>query len=98
MVSFGRREAYSHSTVRKSKDARAAARKKLGSPGWIRLDGGFSVRSCTVIDLSDTGVKLSIDSPQTVSAQFSLLLSREGRGRMCRVKWRRGSQIGAMFV
>jgi hypothetical protein len=98
MVAFGRRDAYSFSTAQKSKDARVATRKKLGSTAWIRPDGGFSVRACTVIDLSDTGVKLSIDAPQTVSGQFSLLLSREGQGRKCRVKWRRGSQIGAMFV
>jgi hypothetical protein len=98
MVIFGRREAYSHSTPRKSKDSRAAQRKKLGTTAWIRPDGGFSVRACTVIDLSDTGVKISIDSPHTVSEHFSLLLSREGHGRKCRVKWRRGPQIGAKFV
>ena len=98
MVSFGRREAYSYSTPRKSKDPRAAHRKKLETTAWIRPDGGFSVRPCTVVDLSDTGVKISIDAPNTVSEHFSLLLSREGRGRKCRVKWRRGSQIGAMFV
>ena len=98
MVAFGRRDAYSFSTAQKSKDARVATRKKLGSTAWIRPDGGFSERACSVIDLSDTGVKLSIDALQTVSGQFSLLLSREGQGRKCRVKWRRGSQIGAMFV
>jgi hypothetical protein len=98
MVSFGRREAYSYSTPRKSKDPRAAQRKKLGTTAWIRPDGGFSVRPCTIVDLSDTGVKILIDSPHTVSEQFSLLLSREGHGRQCRVKWRRGSQIGAKFV
>ena len=98
MVTFGRREAYSYSTPRKSKDPRAAYRKKLGTSAWIRPDGGFSVRTCTIVDLSDTGVKISIDSPHTVSEQFSLLLSREGHGRKCRVKWRRGSQIGAKFI
>lgn len=98
MVTFGRREAYSYSTPRKSRDLRAAQRKKLGSKAWIRPDGGFSVQACTVMDLSDTGVRISVDAPQTVSEHFSLLLTREGRARKCRVKWRRGSNIGAMFV
>lgn len=98
MVTFGRREAYSFSAPRRSRDSRTAQRKKLGSTAWIRPDGGFSVRACTLVDLSDTGVKISIDSPHTVSEHFSLLLSREGHARKCRVKWRRGSQIGAMFV
>lgn len=96
MVSFGRREA--RSTPHRSKDPRAASRRKLGGTAWIRPDGGFSVRACTLVDLSDSGIKIVIDSPHTVSEQFSLLLTREGRARKCRVKWRRGSQIGAMFV
>ena len=98
MVTFGRREAYSFSTPHRSKDPRAAHRKKLGAKAWIRPDGGFSVQACTIVDLSDTGVKIAIDAPHTVSEHFSLLLTREGRARKCRVKWRRGAQIGAMFV
>jgi hypothetical protein len=98
MVTFGRRDAYSFSAAHKSKDTRTTPRKKLGSKAWIRPDGGFSVQACTIIDLSDTGVKITVDTPQTVAGSFSLLLTREGRARKCRVKWRRGSQIGAMFV
>lgn len=81
------------------KDARKARRKTLGSKAWIRLDGGFALRPCMVADLSDTGVQIVVDAPQSIPNQFRLLLSRDaGMGRNCRVKWRRGSQIGAEFL
>jgi hypothetical protein len=81
------------------KDLRKAARVKSGSTAWIRLDEGFAVRQCKVLDLSDTGVQITIDRPDTVAGTFRLLLSRSsGTGRRCRVKWRRGTRIGAQFL
>ena len=99
MATFGRDLAYQFSSTRKPKEARISRRKKLGSNAWIRLEGGFAVRPCVVADLSDTGVRIVIDAPETVAGIFSLLGSRDaGSGRRCRVKWRRGSQIGAEFL
>jgi hypothetical protein len=81
-----------------SKDRRRAFRKKSGSDAWIRLDG-FGVRPCTVADLSDTGVQISIDAAQTVPKTFTFLMSRHSRsGRLAHIKWRNGTQIGAEFV
>ena len=83
---------------RKSTDKRRASRRKVGAKAWIRLDEGFAVRPCQVVDLSDTGVQISLDGAQTVSGVFTLLMSRDaGVGRRARVKWRRGSEIGAEF-
>lgn len=80
------------------RDPRKADRRKLGSKAWIRLDGGFALRPCVLADLSDTGVQIVVDTPQTIPNQFRLLLSRDrGMGRSCRVKWRRGPQIGAEY-
>jgi hypothetical protein len=83
-----------------ARDARKAKRKKFGTRAWVRLEeGGFSVRPCTVVDMSDTGVRLEIDNPQLVTDPFVLVLSRTtGQSRRCRVKWRRGSHIGAQFI
>ena len=40
-----------------------------------------------------------VDAPRDVTDSFSLLLSRDAApGRLCRVKWRTGSEIGAEFV
>jgi hypothetical protein len=80
-----------------SKDQRRAARVRVGSDAWIR--GGFAVLPCKVIDLSDTGVQIRLSTPQVVPDTFTFLTSRSaGSGRSARVKWRRGTQIGAEFL
>jgi hypothetical protein len=81
------------------RDKRKASRKKYGTNAWIRLDGGFAVRSCKVLDMSDSGVQIEIDDAKSVSNEFSFLTSRTaGTGRRARIKWRRGAQIGAQFL
>ena len=79
------------------KDLGGAPRE--GTKVWIRLDDGFSVRACRLIDLSSSGVRLLVDAPHDVADRFSLPLSRDAApGRRCRIKWRSGSEIGAEFV
>jgi hypothetical protein len=81
------------------KDDRSEASEKQGTQAWIRFDSGFSVRPCVVADLSGTGARLLVEEPHTVASQFSLLFKRDANpGRRCRVKWRRGREIGAEFV
>ena len=81
------------------KDLRKAAREEMGTKVWIRFDDGFSVRACRLIDLSSSGFRLLVDAPHDVAGHFSLLLTRHAApGRRCRVKWRRGREIGAEFV
>ena len=71
----------------------------MGAPAWIRPDQGFSVRKCIISDISATGVRLYIDEQHTTMKKFSLLMSRNAAsGCPCRVKWRRGTQIGAEFL
>ena len=81
------------------KDLRSAPREAKGTKVWIRFDDGFSVRACRLIDLSNTGIRIMVDAPRDVADRFSLLLSRsDAPGRRCRVKWRKGPEIGAEFV
>lgn len=57
------------------------------------------MRPCTMVDLSDTGVQIIIHAAETIPGVFTLLTSRDaGSGRRARVKWRRGSRIGAEFI
>ncbi len=80
-------------------DARKAVRRKLGAKGWIRLDGGFSMRPCIIVDLSDLGVGIRTDAPQLVTDPFVLVFSRQtGQFRRCQVRWRNGPRIGAKFL
>jgi hypothetical protein len=81
------------------KDLRQRPRAAVGSKAWIRFDDGFSVRACRLVDQSRTGFRIMVDAPRDVTDSFSLLLSRDAApGRLCRVKWRTGSEIGAEFV
>lgn len=99
MPIFERKAAYRFGSIAKHKDKRKAHRRKYNTAAWIRFDGGFGVRPCNVVDLSDTGVQIAVDRADSVPGTFSFLMSREaGTGRRARVKWRRGSQIGAEFL
>jgi hypothetical protein len=79
------------------RDKRQTRRKPIGAAAYLRL-GSFAARPCTVLDLSDTGVRISVDSAASIPAEFALLLSKNSQGRRARVKWRRGNQIGAEFI
>jgi len=81
------------------KDSRKVVRQDLGTRAWIRFDDGFSVRACRLIDLSSNGVRLIVEAPHDVADRFRLLLSRDAApGKRCRIKWRKGCEIGAEFV
>ena len=82
-----------------AKEYRKATRRKTGAKAWIRPDEGFSVRPCVVADVSNTGVQLVLDTPVAVGRNFILLMSRDARqGQRCRIKWQRGSRLGAEFL
>jgi len=63
---------------------------------WIRLEGSLT-RPCQVLDLSRTGVRLRVKNADRLPNTFTLILSKNGSGRSARVKWRRGTEIGAEF-
>jgi hypothetical protein len=71
----------------------------MGAPAWIRPDDGFSVRECLISDISPTGVRLIVDPAIITMKRFRLMTSRNAaHGCPCRVRWRRGSEIGAEFI
>jgi hypothetical protein len=76
-----------------------APRKSLRKSGWITLEGGFAARECEIIDLSDSGAKISIVDPSGLSSTLRLGFTRDGRaGRPCQVVWRRGNTAGLRFT
>jgi hypothetical protein len=88
------------SYVAKPKNKRVSARKDVNKEAWIVLSGGFAVRPCKVLDVSETGVRLSAENAHTIPGIFTLRMTRNNgaSGRTVRVKWRHGSEIGAVFV
>jgi hypothetical protein len=95
-MAFGSKDARFFGGGRKTRELRRAARRSVGNAGWIRPDGGFAKRACKVLDISDTGVRLTSDDP--VPDVFNFVSASGGLGRRVRVKWRRGTQIGAEFI
>ena len=82
-----------------ARELRTAVRSQSGTKAWIHFDDGFSVRPCRLIDLSSKGVCIQVDAPRDVADNFRLLLSRHAAPvQRYRVKWRKGSEIGAEFA
>ena len=75
------------------------ARKLLGQPAWITLDGGFAARQCVVADISKAGARITLEEAFALPATFRLAFSRDARtGHTCQVVWRRGKSAGVKFV
>ena len=75
------------------------ARKLLGRPAWITLEGGFAARHCVVQDISASGAKITLDDAVSLPARLRLAFARDARtGRNCQVVWRRGKSAGIKFV
>lgn len=81
--------------VRKKRETRKSVRQDA----WITLEGGFAARPCTILDLSPSGAKISVDAPQALNAKLRLAFSRDVRhGRSCEVVWRDGKVAGLRFT
>ena len=75
------------------------ARKLLGQPAWITLEGGFAVRQCVVQDISSSGAKINLDDAAALPATLRLAFARDARtGHKCQVVWRRGRSAGVKFL
>jgi hypothetical protein len=75
------------------------ARKLLGQPAWITLEGGFAARQCVVQDISPSGARIVLDDAAGLPATLRLAFARDARtGRSCQVVWRRGKSAGIKFV
>ena len=79
-------------------ERRQAPRRNLNTPGWIRLDGGFGLRECKIVDVSIAGVRISLPFAGKLPETFTLLLSKQAKGHRVRMIWRRANQIGAKFI
>lgn len=74
-------------------------RKLVHQTGWITFEGGFAARPCVVHDISSSGVRLTIDDPNSLPGRLRLAFTRDARnGRSCEVVWRRGNEVGVRFV
>jgi hypothetical protein len=84
---------------RPGREAPRSSRSTLHSQGWIRMEGDFAVLPCVVVDVSQTGARLRVETSKRIADNFNLQLSRrKPNGHRCQVKWRRGEYLGVKFV
>ena len=78
---------------------RREARQRYYRPAKIKLAAGARACDCTVVDISDGGVRLNVEGLD-VPDDFVLLISNKGKveERAYKVVWRFGNELGAQFV
>ena len=78
---------------------RREARQRYCRPGKIKLAAGARPCDCTVVDMSDGGVRLNVEG-LNVPDEFVLLISNKGKVEESayKVVWRFGNELGAQFV
>lgn len=77
-------------------DRRSSPRHACRGPAKIQMGAGTIPRDCTVLDISDGGMRLIADRVD-VAEEFTIFLPN-GRSRECRLAWRIGCEFGAQFI
>src|SRR5271169_3966916 len=63
----------------------------------VRADGS-ALGDCLMADVSATGARLKVETPEALPDRFVLLLSHNGQlRRQCSVAWRSGNAVGVRF-
>lgn len=80
-------------------DKRVMRRHPLRYTAWVASGDSSPAKSCTVADVSETGARIELESPDQLPKEFWLLLSRDGKvRRRCQVVWQAGEQVGARYM
>jgi hypothetical protein len=78
-------------------EQRRSAREAVRFPAWADFGYGFP-RECTVLDVSDDGIRIAIENPSDLPGEFDLILSRSGARRRCRLAWRSDEEAGLQYL
>jgi len=74
-------------------------REEKGHRAWLDTGDGGPLLSCTLVDISESGAKLSIEDADQIPDRFSLRLSRYGHPCFsCRTVWRNANTLGVTFA
>jgi hypothetical protein len=80
-------------------ELRRKRRQPLRYLADIVIDQRGSTCSCSILDISDSGARLSIDEEVELPDRFILLLNKSGDARrVCHLVWREGKNLGVRFV
>ena len=80
-------------------EQRRSVREAVQFPAWIDFGNGTQRRSCTVLDVSDYGARIMLESSAPAPKELWLVLTKGGtRRRRCRVVWQSDGQIGVSYL
>jgi hypothetical protein len=82
-----------------STQKRKSRRRTLGYPAHIMSVDHVLVAKCRVEDISDNGMKITVEFPEAVPEEFILLFTgpRGGVTRVCRIVRRADDGIGVTY-
>jgi hypothetical protein len=75
---------------------RRSERHLCGGPAKLHLGLGTFPRSCTVVDISDGGVRMVAENV-SIPPEFTIEL-QDGSVRRCRLAWKIESEFGGEFI
>jgi hypothetical protein len=80
-------------------EKRNRPRKPFGRAAFIYTSDGQPIGASRVVNISETGAKLTWELEDDAPTEFLLVLSRDGHvRRRCLTKWHKDGTIGCSFV
>jgi hypothetical protein len=78
-------------------EVRAAPRQRVMLAGKLSFHNGSFSTSCTILQLSATGARASVEGDLPVAQTFEISIPQRNIVRSARLVWRRGALIGLAF-
>jgi hypothetical protein len=79
-------------------ELRKKPRQQFHYNARIQIDSKAPLVTCAIVDISESGARLSLEADEPLPETFMLLLTRNGRARRhCRLVWRNGQTLGVEF-
>ena len=79
-------------------DKRSGTRTKSFLRGQIVFNNRMSTMDCIIRNISPTGAKLAVNEGLTLPDRFEISIPQKGETLAARIKWRRGEELGIVFV
>lgn len=83
---------------RAQRELRKKPRRLLHYRARILVDRNGKSRPCNIVDISESGARIVLETDETLPKRFLLLLASRGGLRDCRQVWRDGSTLGVEFL
>jgi hypothetical protein len=82
-----------------SRDNGKKPRKSIKLAAFVYTIDGWPISDCRTLDISESGAKIVLSTPDDLPLEFLLSLSSDGKvRRRCQLKWRDGNKIGVQFT